>query len=223
MAATRDVLLFDLDGTLIDSAPGLARAVNLMLAEQGRPPLSTAAVSRMIGDGVPVLIPRAMAAAQPPLDPAATPALLARYNEIYLAAPTAETTVYPGVPEVLVGLRAQGFRMVLCTNKLQTPTLKLLEAFDLARFFDAVAGGDIVPARKPDPAHLRAGLAMIEARPDEAVMIGDGINDVRAARGLGVPVLVLRSGYGTAPAAALGGDLVLEDFAAIPAALARLG
>jgi phosphoglycolate phosphatase len=223
MAAANRVLLFDLDGTLIDSAPGLTRAINILFAEQARPPLSVAAVRRMIGDGVPVLIPRAMAAAEPPLDPAATPALLARYNEIYLAAPTADTTVYPGVTETLAALRRRGFRMAVCTNKLQTPTLKVLEAFGLARFFDAVAGGDVVPARKPDPAHLQAALALIAAQADEAVMIGDGINDVKAARGLGVPVLVLPSGYGTQPAEALGGDLVLEDFAAIPAALARLG
>jgi phosphoglycolate phosphatase len=223
MAALRRVLLFDLDGTLIDSAPGLTRAINILFAEVGRPPLSVAAVRRMVGDGVPVLIPRAMAAAQPPLDPAATAALLARYNEIYLAAPTADTTVYRGVPEILAGLRAQNFRMALCTNKLQKPTLKVLEAFELTRFFDAVAGGDVVPARKPDPAHLRAALAILGASPQEAVMIGDGINDVKAARGLGIPVLVLPSGYGTQPAEALGGDLLLADFAALPGALARLG
>src|SRR5262249_21981634 len=180
MAEAPGTLLFDLDGTLIDSAPGLTRAINLLFAEHGRPPLSVAAVCRMIGDGVPVLIPRAMAAAEPPFDSAETSALLARYNEIYLTAPTADTRVYPGVPETLTALRGQGFRMALCTNKLQTPTLMVLEAFGLAGYFDAVVGGDIVPARKPDPAHLRTALGMLGAGPAAAVMIGDGINDVKA-------------------------------------------
>jgi phosphoglycolate phosphatase len=223
MAVARKVLLFDLDGTLIDSAPDLTGALNALLAEQGRPPLTLAAVRGMVGDGVPVLLRRALAAAEPPLDPAMAPVLLGRYNDIYLAAATAETTVYPGVPETLAGLREAGFRMVVCTNKFQRPTLTVLEALDLARYFDAVAGGDIVPARKPDPAHLRAGLALIDAQPEEAVMIGDGINDVKAAHGVSIPVLVLPSGYGTVPAEELGGDLLLHDFREIPAALAHLG
>jgi phosphoglycolate phosphatase len=99
----------------------------------------------------------------------------------------------------------------------------ILEALDLARYFDGVAGGDVVPARKPDPAHLLAGLQLIGGEPAHAVMIGDGINDVAAAKAAGIPVLVLPSGYGEIDAAELGGDRLLGEFADIPAALATLG
>jgi phosphoglycolate phosphatase len=223
MANARRVLIFDLDGTLIDSAPDLARAVNALLAEQGRPPLPFATVRRLIGGGVPVLVRRAFAAVGPPIDPAALPQLIARYEELYLATEAAETSVYPGVPETLEKLRADADRMIVCTNKFQVPTLKLLEQFDLIRFFDAIAGGDVVPARKPDPAHLLAGLAMVDAAPREAVMIGDGINDVKAAHGAGIPVIVLPSGYGEVVGTDLGGDILLGTFAEIPDALREYG
>jgi Predicted phosphatases len=108
---------------------------------------------------------------------------------------------------------------VVCTNKIQLPSLQILEAYDLARYFDGVAGGDVVPGAQARSAHLLAALKLIGAGPEQAVMIGDGINDVTAARAAGIPVLVLRSGYGEIEAAALGGDLLLGDFAEIPAAL----
>ena len=99
----------------------------------------------------------------------------------------------------------------------------ILETLGLAHYFDGVAGGDVVPARKPDPAHLLAGLKLIGGEPEHAVMIGDGINDVAAAKAAGIPVLVLPSGYGEIGAAELGGDRLLGEFAEIPAALQALG
>src|SRR5262249_10204799 len=149
--------------------------------------------------------------------------LFDRYRALYLARATEKTKVYPGVPETLTRLRADGYRMVVCTNKLQLPTLTILGALDLARYFDGVAGGDVVPARKPDPGHLLAGLKLVGSGPEAAVMSGDGINDVSAAKAAGIPVLVLPSGYGDIAPGALGGDRLLVDFAEIPAALEALG
>jgi phosphoglycolate phosphatase len=222
MAALRGNLIFDLDGTLIDSAPDLAAALNALLAELGCPPLSFDQVRRLIGDGAPTLVARALQAAGASFEPETYETLLERYRALYLAHATTETKVYPQVPETLRRLREEGYRTVVCTNKFQHPSLMILEALDLARYFDAVAGGDVVPARKPDPAHLLAGLKLIGGAPEQAVMIGDGINDVTAAKAAGIPVLVLPSGYGEIGAAELGGDRLLGAFAEIPAALGSL-
>lgn len=223
MAAPRSDLLFDLDGTLIDSAPDLAAALNALLAELDCPPLSFGQVRRLIGDGAPTLVARALRAAGANVEPETYETLLARYRALYQARSTGDTKVYPDVPETLRRLREAGHRLAVCTNKFQDSSLEILEAFDLARYFDGVAGGDVVPARKPDPAHLLAGLKLIGGAPERAVMIGDGINDVTAAKAAGIPVLVLPSGYGEIGAAELGGDRLLRKFAEIPAALDSLG
>ena len=209
MAAPRSSLIFDLDGTLIDSAPDLAFALNALLAELDCAPLSLQAVRGLIGDGAPTLVARALQAGGATFEPETYESLLERYRALYLAHATVDTRVYAQVPETLELLREQGYRTVVCTNKFQLPSLQILEAYDLARYFDGVAGGDVVPARKK----------LIGAGPEQAVMIGDGINDVTAAKAAGIPVLVLPSGYGEIEAAALGGDLLLADFAEIPAAL----
>jgi phosphoglycolate phosphatase len=222
MALKRRALIFDLDGTLIDSAPDLARALNRLLDELGRPPLPLAVVRKLIGDGAPELVRRALDAAGAVVEPAAMPELFERYRAFYLATATVETRAYPNVSETLAVLGAAGYRMAVCTNKFQTPTLKILDALDLSRHFDGVIGGDIVPARKPDPGHLIAALASMEASPEEALMIGDGANDVAAARSLGIPIILLESGYGEIPMAQLGGDMLLADFGEIPEALRRI-
>jgi phosphoglycolate phosphatase len=222
MPDTRPDLIFDLDGTLIDSAPDLAHALNRLLAELGRPPLDLPAVRRMVGDGAPELVRRALAAGGANVDPSAMPELFERYRAFYLATATASTRAYPGVPETLTTLRAAGYRMVICTNKFQIPTMKILDFLGLTRFFDGVAGGDVVPARKPDPRHLLAALAFVDGAPDRAVMIGDGVNDVAAAKAASIPVMLLDSGYGEIAAGELGGDCLLSAFSDIPEALAEL-
>jgi phosphoglycolate phosphatase len=222
MAAPRSNLIFDLDGTLIDSAPDIATALNALLAELDCPPLALEQVRRLVGDGAGTLVVRALQDAGASFEPETSESLLERYRVLYRAHATDKTRVYPEVPETLQRLREAGYRTVVCTNKVQDSTLMVLEAFDLARYFDAVAGGDVVPARKPDPSHLLAGLKLIGGTPEQAVMIGDGINDVTAAKAAGIPVLVLPSGYGEFAAAELGGDRLLAKFAEIPGALESL-
>jgi len=222
MAPPRRTLIFDLDGTLIDSAPDIAGALNALLAELDGQPLDLATVRRLIGDGAPTIIRRALEAAGAGFDADAYGAIMERYRELYLARATLETKVYPRVHETLEELRASGHRTIVCTNKFQLPTLTILEAFNLAPLFDAVVGGDVAPARKPDPAHLLEGLRLVQAKAGEAVMIGDGVNDVAAAQAAGIPVLLLESGYGEIPASNLGGDLLLADFGEIPQALRTL-
>ena len=216
-------LIFDLDGTLIDSAPDLAHALNRLLAELGRPPLDLAAVRKMVGDGAPELVRRALAVGGATVDRSAMPELFERYRAFYLATATASTRAYPRVPETLVALRAKGYRMVVCTNKFQKPSMKIMDFLDLARYFGGGAGGDVVPVRKPDPRHLLAALALVDGERDRAVMIGDGVNDVAAAKAAGIPVLLVDSGYGEIAAGKLGGDSLLSAFSDIPEALDGLG
>jgi phosphoglycolate phosphatase len=222
MAEIRRDLIFDLDGTLIDSAPDIARALARLLAELGRPPLDLATVRRLVGDGAPDLVRKALAIASADIKPSAVPPLFERYRGFYLETATHSTRPYPGVIETLARLRDAGHRMAVCTNKLQTPTLQILDALDLAKFFDAVVGGDQAPARKPDPRHLLAAIALLGGTAESAVMIGDGINDAGAAKAAGIPLMVLDSGYGEVAAKDLSGDVILESFSEIPAALERL-
>ena len=224
MPQTIEGLVFDLDGTLIDSAPDLHVAANLLLAEAGRAPLSLPAVIGMIGDGMPALIERAFAATGSPPAGADMRHLARRFLEIYQD-PSRDhlTRVYPGVPETLDRLRRGGLRLAVCTNKMEAAAVAVLRDLGLADRFDAVVGSDRVPARKPDPAHVLAALERIAVPPSRAAMVGDGPNDVAAARGAGLPVVILSYGYSRVPAERLGADRVIARFSDLPAALASLG
>jgi phosphoglycolate phosphatase len=215
----RDALVFDLDGTLVDSVPDLQAALNGMLRELGRPLLSAAAVRGMVGDGVAALVARALAATG---GDALQAAPLARFLELYEAAPAARTRPYPGVPKTLQALHRGGCRLAVCTNKPQRLTEAVLEALGLAACFDAVLGGDALPVRKPDPGHVRGALAALGAAPERGVMIGDGENDAAAGRAAGLPVVLMPYGYAHVPLAGLGADALLDRFADLPKVLAGL-
>jgi phosphoglycolate phosphatase len=213
-------LLFDLDGTLVDSVPDLAAAANQMLGEFRRPPLSEADVTSMVGDGVAMLVERALAARQAADEPLA-PAV-ARFLAIYEASATARTRPYPGVPEVLSALAAAGSRLAVCTNKTEAATRAVLEGLDLARFFAVVVGGDSLPARKPDPAPLRIALDRLGVAPARAAMIGDHRNDVLAAERAGVTAIFARYGYGLATLGELRPAAMINAFTDLPQTLRRV-
>ncbi|MBV9859486.1 MAG: phosphoglycolate phosphatase [Alphaproteobacteria bacterium] len=215
------VLLFDLDGTLIDSVPDLCAALNQMLRERGRAPLTPQEVAPMVGDGMPALVSRALAARG--LDPVETPALLPRYVALYEANAANLTRPYPHVPETLELLRRRGYRLGICTNKLQRPTMVVLRALGLSELFDAVAGGDRFPVKKPDGGHVLGLIDLLYGRADRAAMIGDHENDAAAAKAAKVPILLMRYGYARGDLATLGCDALLDDFAELPAVLDRLG
>lgn len=224
MQQTIEGLVLDLDGTLIDSAPDLHAAANILLAEAGREPLSLPAVVGMIGDGMPMLVERAFAATGAPPAEADMPHLARRFLEIYQD-PSRDhlTRVYPGVPETLDRLRHEGLRLAVCTNKMEEAAVAVLRDLGLADRLDAVVGSDRVPARKPDPAHVLAALERIAVSAGRAALVGDGPNDVAAARGAGLPVVILSYGYSRAPADQLGADRVIDRFCDLPAALASIG
>jgi len=215
------LLVFDLDGTLVDSVLDLRAALNEMLRERGRRALSPPEVQRMIGDGVPTLVARALAASG--ADPAEAPMALSRFLEIYEASPAELSRPYPGVPETLAALRRRGYRTAICTNKPQRATIAVMQGLDLLPLFDGIAGGDRFAVKKPHPDHLLRLIAELGARPETSAMIGDNENDAAAARSAAIPVLLMRYGYARVDPEALAADALLEHFAELPAALDRLG
>ncbi|MCW8308136.1 HAD-IIIA family hydrolase [Acidiphilium sp. PA] len=187
-------VVFDLDGTLIDSLPDLAAALNRSLSRYDYPPLSRSDVGPMVGDGAKVLLQKGYAArgSKPTAEDEAI--FLADYE----AHVTDLTEPYAGIPEALARLTAQGYQLGLCTNKPEVSARKVLAALDLDRFFPVVIGGDATPYRKPDPRHLAAVLAAMAIQTDRAIMIGDHANDMATAAGLGVATIFVDWGYGRA-------------------------
>lgn len=214
-------VIFDLDGTLVDSAPDLAAAANALLSKQGLPPLATREIAVMVGDGVAKLVERVLVARQAsgvPLADAVT-----RFTAFYERHPATLTRVYPGVPEGLRRLRDTGLRLGLSTNKPERATRLILDRLDLAEFFSAVVTGDSLRARKPDPAPIRLVLRQLEIEPGAAVMVGDHVNDVLAAEAAGVRVIFARYGYGRATLGTVAPTAVINHFSELPEALRSLG
>ena len=208
-------LIFDLDGTLVDSVPDLAAAANRLLAEHDRPPLATTEVAAMVGDGVGKLVERVLAARS--LTPPAP--LVPRFVALYEADIATRTRPYPGVVDGLAALAGRGIALAVCTNKLGHATRAVLAALDLQRFFSVVVSGDSLPAQKPDPAPLRFALDRLGVAAAAAAMLGDHRNDVLAARAAGAAALFARYGYGFASLGALKPDAMIDRFAELPAAL----
>lgn len=210
-------LLLDLDGTLVDTVPDLAAALNRLMDSRGLAPFSHPETAAMVGDGVAVLVGRAFAARGRTPDERAVPDFAGDYGRhaAVLSAP------YPGVPAALRDLAADGWRLAVCTNKPEAAARSLLEALDLMTLLAAVGGGDSFPVRKPDPTHLLETLRAAGGSADRAIMIGDHANDVVAARGAGVRSVFVTWGYGAA-AMAEGADAVADDVPGMLAAIARL-
>lgn len=209
-------IVWDLDGTLVDSAPDLAKALNTLLIERGHNSHPVDRVRTMIGGGVPKLIERGFRAAGSPLDEAELDALVPRFMELYTACATDTTALVPHARDVLEYFYNAGVRQGLCTNKPAGVTRQILNALDISGYFASVIGGDSTESRKPHPLPLLTCLREMQARPEDAVMIGDSGADVGAARAAGVPVILVPDGYTGGPAVSLGADYVVGNIADIP-------
>ena len=192
--AARFLVVFDLDGTLIDSARDLADAGNALIAGYGAPPLPQAQIVGMVGDGARELVRRLLEACalDVPLDDA-----LARFLEAYNDRLIATTRPYDGVIDMLEHV-SRIARLAVLTNKPEYATRRLLNALDLERFFPDVIGGDTAVARKPDPAGLLSLVGRARLTPARALMVGDSVADLRTAVAAAVPACLARYGFGFA-------------------------
>jgi len=216
------VLLCDLDGTLVDTVHDLAAALNRLLSDAALPTRPESEVRALVGQGAARLVADGFAAAGRPLDESDREPTIRRFLEIYEADPAAHSPAYAGVPATLDRLRGDGWRLGVCTNKPQAPAAAILRELNLARYFDAVGGGDRFPARKPDGAHVHATLELMDVDPAHAVLVGDSRIDVMAARDAGIPMVLVTYGYGEPGLADLGPAAVIDRFDALPGVLAGL-
>ncbi|MGP3696703.1 phosphoglycolate phosphatase [Rhodobacter sp. NSM] len=190
-------VVFDLDGTLVHSAPDIHAAVNKALAEEGGEPLSLAQVTGFIGNGVPVLIQRVMAARGEEPDAHRHADLQQCFMKYYEADPATLTSVYPGAEAALRHLHGAGWRIALCTNKPVAASRQILSLFGILDLFDAIIGGDSLPQRKPDPAPLRAAAAALTE--EHVLYVGDSEVDAATASAAGLRFALFTEGYRHAP------------------------
>jgi phosphoglycolate phosphatase len=216
-------VLFDLDGTLLDTAADIAWALNRAVAELGWPPVPLAAVRVMIGRGAPMLIRRLAWEQQRTLDDAAQQALTERFFHHYGALQdSGRSTAQPfaGVREALQELHAAGTRLAVVTNKQRRFAVSLMQRLGFDGWLDCIVGGDCCARRKPDPAPLLFACQSLRIAPVQALMVGDSTNDVQAARAAGIPVVCVPYGYneGEDPRG-LPCDAIIESLALLPAML----
>jgi len=215
-------IAFDLDGTLVDTAADLHRALNVVLAERNLPPASLTDVRNLVGHGAPDLIARAAARHGVIHSPEQLVALTDRYRDVYASDIAAHSQIYPGVEEALTTLAAAGATLCVCTNKLTHLSVQLLEAVGLASRFAAIIGADAVPNRKPHPGHFIAAIHAARGEVTRAMMVGDSATDVGAARSAGAPVVLVSFGYTDTAPELLGADAVFSNYDELAGLAARL-
>jgi len=212
-------IVFDLDGTLIDTAPDLIGTLNVILTRHDVAPVSFDEARMMIGAGVKPLLQRALASKGKQFAAQEIDRLFTEYLEIYAAHIADRSLPFPGLEQALDRLEAQNCRLAVCTNKLEWLSVKLLNELKLAARFAAICGQDTFTMRKPDPDMLRLTIARAGGDTGHAVMVGDSITDVATARAAGVPVVAVDFGYTETPPAELGADRLISHFDALPAAV----
>jgi phosphoglycolate phosphatase len=215
-----DVVIFDLDGTLADTAPDLTAALNHALRELGRPSIPAEDVRHMVGHGVRALLHKGLAATGE-----VNEGLVDRgapiFVDYYHAHIADGSRPFDGVEAALTELDARGVRLGICTNKLEGLARQLVAALDWSDRFAAIVGGDTLPQRKPDPAPVHAAIARTGG--GRAAFVGDSISDTDAARAAGIPCVALTFGFSDRPAEELGADALIDHFDQLIPTLERLG
>jgi phosphoglycolate phosphatase len=215
-------IVFDLDGTLVDTAPDLIDTLNLVLAREGLPRMPFEAARRLIGGGARALIERALAAEGRPATKPEVDRLFAGFIEHYSAHIADRSRPYPHVETTLDRLAAQGHRLAVCTNKLERLSRRLLTALNLTERFATVCGQDTFGMMKPDPDVFRQTVRRAGGEPTTAVMVGDSGTDVRTARAANVPVIGVDFGYTDVPIATLQPDRIISSYGELPEAIAAV-
>src|SRR5256714_1772837 len=215
-------IVFDLDGTLVDTAPDLIDTLNAILASHDVAPIAFDEARTMIGGGVKPLLQRGLASKGVQLPPEDIDRLYAEYLEVYAAHIADGSKPFPGLERALDALDARGCRLAVCTNKLEWLSVKLLKELGLAQRFAAICGQDTFTMRKPDPDMLRLTIVRAGGDTGHAVMVGDSMTDIATARAAAVPVIAVDFGYTEKPAAELGADRLISHFDALPEAVTAL-
>ena len=208
-------IVFDLDGTLIDSIGDIHAALNQMLAKSGYDTLGRDIVTSFVGKGSSNLVKRVLNHVGLPSDTASHANYVSEFLDIYTSAPAKFTTVFDQVHEVLKDFRSSGIALGLCTNKPEGATNVVLEEFGLNVFFSSIVGGDRLSSRKPDPAMLY--LVMEELAVERCLFVGDSEVDVATAKAAGVPIALFTQGYRQASVVELAPDFDFDDFKNLPA------
>jgi phosphoglycolate phosphatase len=213
-------VIFDLDGTLCDSAPDLQASANVLLADLGKAPLPLDAVRGFIGNGVPKLVGRVMRASDIGFSPERHADLTRQFEKIYAANPVAGTVLYPGVRQVLDKLRSEGSALGVCTNKVHHITMQVLRGLDIDGYFGSVIGGDSLPTHKPDPAMMHACIG--ELGGGDVVYVGDSEVDAATALAARIPFALFSEGYRKSPVEDIPHDALFSDFSELPDILNKM-
>jgi len=204
-------ILFDLDGTLIDTAPDIAASINIVLARDGLAALDLGDVRSMIGHGIRALVKKAYAASGCPIDEGTLDLREATMMSVYATHLTVLSRPMPGAVDALAACQARNAALAVVTNKPLGLTQTILRHFGIDGLFAATIGGDFGLAPKPAPAPLFAALGPLGVAPKDAIMVGDSATDVAAARAAGIPVVAVGGGYTDKPADELGADRALAS------------
>ena len=215
-------VLFDLDGTLVDSNLDLAPAVNHALTLEGRETVALEDVRKFIGGGAALMLERALEATGGAVSEARMAELTSHLLEYYWAHIADNTVAYPGLLAALDSLAEHGCKLAVCTNKLEAPARQLLEILGMTGRFAAIYGGDTLGLDRAKPAPDMLLAAAADCGGGRAAMIGDSTYDVRAARNAGMPVVTYRYGYHDVPVAELGGDVMIDHYDELVGALAKM-
>jgi phosphoglycolate phosphatase len=211
-ASRAPIVVFDLDGTLADTAGDLIATLNVILDQEGAPPFPPDQAGDLIGAGGRPLITRGLKAAGREVEPDRLEALYHRFLAHYEANICVETRLFPGASAALDRLEAAGYILAVCTNKFEAHAVKVLEALGIAGRFAAICGRDTFPVFKPDPAHILLTVHRAGGDPRAAVMVGDSRSDTVAAHAAKVPVVAVSFGYTDVPVRDLNPDRVIDHF-----------
>jgi phosphoglycolate phosphatase len=209
---TSPVVVFDLDGTLIDTATDLVTTINYTIGTAGLAPVTYDDLTFLVGQGARTMIERAFSMRGESIDEPRLTELMGVFVEHYRAGMPGESTPYPGVIAAMERLSGAGYKLAVCTNKMESLAVRLLDGLGLSGHFAAVTGGDTFPVRKPDARHLTETIARAGGTLGGSVMIGDSVNDIMAARNANVPSIAVPFGYSDVPVAELSPGRIITHY-----------
>ena len=215
-------IVFDLDGTLVDTAPDLVATLNVILTQEGLSPLAYDLARNLVGGGAKAMIARGLELGGRPCPPSRLDELFADFIAHYSEHLTERSQPFPGVTDALDALSERGYQFAVCTNKVERLSTNLLKHHDLAGRFVAICGPDTFGIEKPDPEILRRTVTKAGGTLEQSIMIGDSIIDIHTARAAGIPVIAVDFGYSERPVAEFGPDRTISSFAQLPMSVAAV-